>query len=175
LQVGFICITRLSAFFTHFSHFNNQVKHLSKRYAATSMVLVRYCRINKILHHSGSTRYIWIDIVRSEVFTTMKNAVFWNVAPCWSCVNVCLETRSQIFLTWRWRRYVPPKRRFTQDLDGSNDDASRLHVAGADSNFARDADFPGSVYHSFHLFLQANAGILQISSLSFSRTSFAIH
>jgi hypothetical protein len=30
-----------------------------------------------------------IDFVRFEVFTavTMKNAVFWDVAPCRSCVN----------------------------------------------------------------------------------------
>jgi hypothetical protein len=43
-----------------------------------------------------------------EVFTavTMKNAVFWNVAPCRSCVNrrfggtwlLTLVTRSRIFL-----------------------------------------------------------------------------
>jgi hypothetical protein len=27
-----------------------------------------------------------------------------------------LVLNSQIFLPWRWKRYVPPKRRFTQDL-----------------------------------------------------------
>jgi hypothetical protein len=75
---------------------------------------------------------------------TMKNAVFWDVGPCGYCVNWCfggtyrlhlqsrkireratsmsrwlqltLVPRSRIFLPWRWRRYVPPKRRFTQDL-----------------------------------------------------------
>jgi hypothetical protein len=65
----------------------------------------------------------------------MKNAVFWDVAPCRSCVNrrfwgtsvhssVCshlltLVSRSRIFLPRRWGRYVPPKRRFTQDLHGA--------------------------------------------------------
>jgi hypothetical protein len=41
--------------------------------------------------------------VRIEVFTavTMKN-IFWDVALCTSCVN-------------RRRRYVPPKRRLTED------------------------------------------------------------
>jgi hypothetical protein len=29
-----------------------------------------------------------------------------------------LVPRSRIFLPWRWRRYVPPKRQFTQDLHG---------------------------------------------------------
>jgi hypothetical protein len=32
---------------------------------------------------------------------------------------VTLVPRSRIFLPWRWRRYVPPKRRFTQDLHGA--------------------------------------------------------
>jgi hypothetical protein len=30
-----------------------------------------------------------------------------------------LVHRSQIFLPWRWRRYVPPKRQLTQDLHGA--------------------------------------------------------
>jgi hypothetical protein len=79
---------------------------------------------------------------------TMKNAVFWDVAPCRSCemnrrfggtyrlrlqgriirergtsVSCYLLTLvpcSRIFLPWRWRRYVPPKRRFiSQDLHGA--------------------------------------------------------
>jgi hypothetical protein len=66
----------------------------------------------------------------------MKNAVFWDVVPCRSCVNrrlggtyrlhlqtishlFTLVPRLQIFLPWRWWRYVPPKRRFTQDLHGA--------------------------------------------------------
>jgi hypothetical protein len=63
----------------------------------------------------------------------MKNVVFWDVALFRSCVNrrfgrtyltggsVCshllmLVHRSRIFLPWRWKRYIPPKRRLTQDL-----------------------------------------------------------
>jgi hypothetical protein len=30
-----------------------------------------------------------------------------------------LVPRSRIFLPWRWRRYFPPKRQFTQDLHGA--------------------------------------------------------
>jgi hypothetical protein len=57
--------------------------------------------------------YIYI---RFEVFTavTMKNAVFWDVAPCRSCVNrhlLTLVPRSRIFLPWKWRWYVLPKLR----------------------------------------------------------------
>jgi hypothetical protein len=62
--------------------------------------------------------------VRFEVFmaVTMKNAVFWDVAPCRYCANnvsshlLMLVPHSQIFITWRWRRYVPLKRWFTQYL-----------------------------------------------------------
>jgi hypothetical protein len=77
--------------------------------------------------------------VRFEVFTavTMKNAVFRDVASCSSCVNrgvggtyrlnfqfgcshlLTLAPRSRIFLPWRWRRHVHPKRRFTHDLHGA--------------------------------------------------------
>jgi hypothetical protein len=36
------------------------------------------------------------------------------------CIHLLtLVLRSRIFLPWRWRRYVPPKRRFTQDLHGA--------------------------------------------------------
>jgi hypothetical protein len=72
----------------------------------------------------------------------MKNAVFWNVAPCRSCVNRCfggtyrlnfqagksvqfaaicltLVPRSRIILPSRRRRYISPKRRYTLDLHGT--------------------------------------------------------
>jgi hypothetical protein len=57
------------------------------------------------------------QFVRFEVFTavTMKNAIFWDVAPC--CYLLTLVPRSQISLPCRKRRYVPPKHRFiSQDL-----------------------------------------------------------
>jgi hypothetical protein len=77
-----------------------------------------------------------ISHVRFEVFmaVTMKNAIFWDVVLCRSCVNrrfaglyrlhlqggcshlLTLVSLTRIFLPWRWRRYVPPKRQFTQDL-----------------------------------------------------------
>jgi hypothetical protein len=71
---------------------------------------------------------------RTDSFTavTMKNAVFWDVAPCRSCVNrrfggthclhshlLTLVPRSRFFLPWRWRRYIHLKRRFIQELHGA--------------------------------------------------------
>jgi hypothetical protein len=70
--------------------------------------------------------------VRYEVFTavTMKNAVFWDVAPCRSCelnrrfgrtyrlsgATCSRWFRSRIFLPWRLRRYVSPKRRSIHEI-----------------------------------------------------------
>jgi hypothetical protein len=40
-----------------------------------------------------------------------------------------LVPRSQIFLPWRWRRYFPPKRLFTQDLHGATSQKTALFTA----------------------------------------------
>jgi hypothetical protein len=49
----------------------------------------------------------------------------WGVDNLWRMLSsgmwrhlLTLVPHSRIFLPWRWRRYVPPKRRFTQDLHG---------------------------------------------------------
>jgi hypothetical protein len=39
----------------------------------------------------------------------LKNAIFWDVAPCGSCENECFRGTCR----------VPPKHRFSQDLHGS--------------------------------------------------------
>jgi hypothetical protein len=94
-----------------------------------------------------------------------KNAVFWDVAPCRSCVNrrfggtyrlhiqgikigergsnvsrwlhtadcnhlLTLVPRSRI-LPWRWRRYVPPKRRLTHDLHGATSQKTAFFIVTA--------------------------------------------
>jgi hypothetical protein len=114
--------------------------------------LCRLCKINLrkkiIVLPCSKNEFLWNRIlhVRFEVFTavTMKNTVFWGVAPCRCsglnrrfggtyCLHLqgrkirerrtshllTLVPRSRIFLRWRWRRYVPPKRWFTQDLHGA--------------------------------------------------------
>jgi hypothetical protein len=49
----------------------------------------------------------FLNLLKLETTSFMKNAVFWNVAPC------------RYFVNRRWRRYVPPKRQLTQDLHGA--------------------------------------------------------
>jgi hypothetical protein len=47
---------------------------------------------------------------------TMKNAVFLDVAPCGSCEKRRLGRKSR---HQRWRRHVPPKRRYSQHPHGA--------------------------------------------------------
>jgi hypothetical protein len=55
---------------------------------------------------------------------------------CWTqfCTGGCEEwtwgtcSRSRIFLPWIWRRYVPPKRRFTQDLHGATSQKTAFFI-----------------------------------------------
>jgi hypothetical protein len=42
-----------------------------------------------------------------------------------------LVPRSRIFLPWRWRRNVPPKRRFTQDLHGTTSQKAAFFIVTA--------------------------------------------
>jgi hypothetical protein len=98
--------------------------------------------LNLLLKLFKPTCYIRFEVF-TEV--AVKNDVSCDVTLCRSCVNLrfggtyrlhlqgrkireqgtsvskcshilTLVPRSRIFLPWRWRRYLPPKRRFTQDL-----------------------------------------------------------
>jgi hypothetical protein len=42
-----------------------------------------------------------------------------------------LVSRSRIFLPWRWRRYLPPKHRFTQDLQGATSQKTAFFIVTA--------------------------------------------
>jgi hypothetical protein len=90
-------------------------------------------------HYVSTTEPSRLVHVRLEVFTafTMKKAVFWDVAPCSCCQNRLLGERIAsivrvescylvpksflacwFFPPWLWRRYVPPKRRSSQEPHG---------------------------------------------------------
>jgi hypothetical protein len=55
---------------------------------------------------------------------TTYNAVFCSHLPT-------LVPRLRIFLLWRRRRYVPPKRRFTQDLHGATTQETAFFIVTA--------------------------------------------
>jgi hypothetical protein len=77
----------------------------------------------------------------------MENAVFWDVSPRRSCVNRCFGGKYRVHLQgskirrqgtnvsrWSyaiWRRYVPPKRRFTQDLRGDTSQKKAFFIVTA--------------------------------------------
>jgi hypothetical protein len=108
-------------------------------------------------------KYIFIIIIWEgsrcdQSRNLLKNTVFWDVAPCRSCVNrrfgathrlhlqgsrkiasekpawaddyilLTLVPRSRIFLPWRLRRYVPPKRRFTHHLHGATSQKTAFFI-----------------------------------------------
>jgi hypothetical protein len=87
-------------------------------------------------------------LVRFEVFTavTMEKAVFWDVAPCRSGVNRRFGDQSAFNvsdgrfacgfsyftpLPWRWRRYVPPRRRLTPLLHGATSQKTAFFIVTA--------------------------------------------
>jgi hypothetical protein len=111
---------------------------------------------------------------RSEVFTavTMKNANFWDVAPCKSCGNprlrgkyhlhfrdrkVSKESSQQRFACYmlclfllgllfglRWRKYIFPKRKLT--FTGSHGIVYwKIHVCNTRLNYSTCALFTHSV------------------------------
>jgi hypothetical protein len=88
---------------------------------------------------------ITLFCVRLELFTavTRKNAAFWDVAPCRSCVNRRFggtyllhlqggKIRDRGTSVSRWLqsalRYVPPKRRFTQNLHGATSQKTAFFI-----------------------------------------------
>jgi hypothetical protein len=95
-------------------------------------------------------------LCEEKIYFYMKNAVFWDVAPCTSCVNRrfggtyrlhlqgrkirergtslsrwLLVPRSLIFLPLRCRRYVPLKRRFTQEIHGATSKKTTFFIVTA--------------------------------------------
>jgi hypothetical protein len=48
-----------------------------------------------------------------------------------SAAFLTLVPHSRIFLPWRWRRYVPPTCRFTQDLHGATSQKTTFFIATA--------------------------------------------
>jgi hypothetical protein len=75
----------------------------------------RFCyRLNRLQGHSAPERF------RSIEKQIVDYSHLLTVVPC-----------SRIFLPWRWRRYVPPKRRFTQYLYGATSQKTVFFIVTA--------------------------------------------
>jgi hypothetical protein len=95
------------------------------------------------LHKPGESSLLYFKTIHilSLMLYKKKNSVFWDVAPCISCMHrrfggphrhlLTLVPRSRIFLLWRRRRYVPPKRRFKQDLHSATAQKATFFIATA--------------------------------------------
>jgi hypothetical protein len=95
-----------------------------------------------------------------------RNSVFWDVAPCRSCVNrrfggtyrlhlacshlLTLVPLSRIYLPWRWRRYVPPKHRLTQDLHGATSQKMAFFIVTAVRNLNSYKSHPTEPIYSIY-------------------------
>jgi hypothetical protein len=86
---------------------------------------------------SGTWRCV--DLALTDV-SEERNAFIFRVGKSASeepaRVSVCshlftLVPRSRIFVPWRWRQYVPPKRRFTQDLHGATSQKTTFFIVTA--------------------------------------------
>jgi hypothetical protein len=95
------------------------------------------CCLETVTERRGQNCYVmrtfpnllrYICVVWIEVFTavTMKNASSWM----WKATSLLLTlvSRSRIFLSWRWRRFIHPKRRFTQDLHGATSQNTAFYI-----------------------------------------------
>jgi hypothetical protein len=88
---------------------------------------------------------VWTDVLEERIASIWWENVSWTqflcndnpqmfLEPAWAsdCSHLLTPVpRSRIFLPWRWRRYVPPKRRFTEDLHGSTSQKTAFFVVTA--------------------------------------------
>jgi hypothetical protein len=71
------------------------------------------------IKNASSGMWRRVDIVWTDISEERIASIF-RVEKSASCSHMLtLVPGSRIFLPSRWRRYVPPKRRFTQDLHGA--------------------------------------------------------
>jgi hypothetical protein len=80
---------------------------------------------------AGSAGYIYVLLIcLCVVYCFFYVAIFWDIAPCSPYVNRCFrgtyhlhlqgrKSAEKGFRPWRWRRYIPPKCRFTYRLHGA--------------------------------------------------------
>jgi hypothetical protein len=113
-------------------------------------------------------QHLWNTVGQCKIWGfhggDLKNAVFWDVAPCRSCVNRCFGGTYRLHLQgikirergtsvsrwlqtlpWRWRRYVPLKCQFTQDLYGATSQKTAFFTVGQCSPSQHTSGFSHTV------------------------------
>jgi hypothetical protein len=79
-----------------------------------------------------------VDLASTDISEERIAAIFrveksTSGEPAWGggCYLLTLVHRSWIFLPWRWRRYVPPKRRLTQYLHSATSQKTTFFIVAA--------------------------------------------
>jgi hypothetical protein len=69
-------------------------------------------------------------LFQSRKFRERGTSVSWVFSTGGSVCShmLTLVLRSQIFIPWIWKRHIPPKRRFTQDLHGATSQKTALFL-----------------------------------------------
>jgi hypothetical protein len=80
-----------------------------------------YCLATILVLSRNVIRRLGVSKTKARIWTPYKK----NAA---SCHLLTLVPRSRIFLPWRWRRSVPPKRRFTQELHGATSQKTAFFI-----------------------------------------------
>jgi hypothetical protein len=90
--------------------------------------MYKYC-VNYLLISVIYIR-ILLHLQKSCSSITDTRVTIWETADCSHLLTLVL--RSRIFLPWRWRRYVPPKRRFNSlELHGSTSQKTAFFIVTA--------------------------------------------
>jgi hypothetical protein len=93
------------------------IKNYMKSSILKTNIISFTCKMNNI-HFNYYVLCWWyfkqVNCKRS--WRTPSSWMWYRVDLVWANIS---PPHSQIFLPWRWRLYVPPKLRFTQDLHGA--------------------------------------------------------
>jgi hypothetical protein len=73
---------------------------------------------------------VWTDVSEEHITSILRVEKSACEEP--NCSHLLtLVPRTQIFLPWRWKRYVPPKRWFTQNLHGATSQKTAFFIVTA--------------------------------------------
>jgi hypothetical protein len=72
---------------------------------------------------------VWTDVSEEYIASIFRVEKSVSEEPEWAGSYVfTLVPRSRIFLPWRWRRYIFPKRQYTQELQGATSQETAFFI-----------------------------------------------
>jgi hypothetical protein len=91
---------------------------------------------------------VWTDVSEERIASIFRVAKSASEELAWvgGCRPANAGSSLADFLSWRWRRYVPPKRRFTQDLHGNTSRKTTFFIATE----VKTSNLTKSIYFTNH-------------------------